>query len=62
MSRNVIKRTFIYVRLGAIQISLRIRAVRPESSLGAVWIAESATFLQADKNDSDQIVWTRRLI
>ena len=47
-----------------IQISLRIRAVWSESSLGAVWIAkdEDAKFLYADKEYPDQTARMRRLI
>ena len=36
MSRNVRKRTFEHVRPAKIQISLRIRAVWSESSLGTI--------------------------
>ena len=46
--RNVRKRTFGHVHPAKIQISLRIRAVWSESSLGAFWIAKEATFLDAD--------------
>ena len=42
MSRNVWKRPFGHVRPAKIQISLRIRAVWSESSLGAFWIAKDA--------------------
>ena len=45
-----------------IQISLRIRAVWSESSLGAFWIAEDTKFLHADKEYSDQTARMRRLI
>ena len=41
-SHNVRKRTFRYVRPAKIQISLRIRVVRSESSLGIFWIAKDA--------------------
>ena len=37
-----------------IQISLRIRAVLSEVSLGAFQIAKDAKFLRADKEESDQ--------
>ena len=37
---NVRKRTIGHVRPAKIQISLRIRAVRSEYSLGAFWIAD----------------------
>ena len=42
---------FVYVRLAKIQISLRIRAVWSEFSLGAFWIAKDAKFLHADNED-----------
>ena len=42
------------MRPAKIQISLRIRAVWSESSLGAFWIAKDAKFLPADNEDSDQ--------
>ena len=36
-----------------IRISLRIRAVRPESLAGSFWIAKDSKFLHADNEDSD---------
>ena len=54
MGRKVRKRTFGHVRPAKIQISLRIRAVWSESSLGAFWIAEDAAYLRAGKEDSNQ--------
>ena len=42
MGCNVRKRTFGHVRPAMIQISLRIRAVWSESSLGIFWIAKGA--------------------
>ena len=45
-----------------IQISLRIRAVWSESSLGAFSIAKDTKFLHADNEDSDQTARMRRLI
>ena len=51
MSLNVRKRTFRHVLSAKIQISLRIRAVWSESSLGAFWIAKIAKFLHADNED-----------
>ena len=45
-----------------IQISLCIRAVWSESSLGALWIAKNTNFLHADNEDSDQTARMRRLI
>ena len=62
MSRNVRKRTFGDVRPAKIQISLHIRAVWPESSLGAFWIAKDAKFLHGDIEGSDQIARMRKLI
>ena len=44
----------LHVRPAKIQISLRIRAVWSESSLGAFWIVKEAKFLHADDEDSDQ--------
>ena len=55
-------RTFGNVRPAKIQISLRIRAVWSESSLGAFWIAMDAKLLHADNENSDQTEWMRRLI
>ena len=54
MSGIVRKRTSGFVRPAKIQISLRIRAVWSESSLGAFWIAKDAEFLQTDNEDSDR--------
>ena len=45
-----------------IQISMRIRAVRSESSQSAICIAKYVTFIHANKEDSDETAWTRRLI
>ena len=50
------------MRRAQIQISLRIRTVLSESSLGAFWIAKDAKFLDADNEDSDQTARMRRLI
>ena len=61
-SWNVRDRTFSHVRPAKIQISLRIRAVWSESSLGAFWVAKGAKFLHADNNVSDQTAPVRRLI
>ena len=54
LNRKVVKSTFGHVRPAKNQISLRIRAVWSESSLGAFWIAKDATFLHAGSEDSDQ--------
>ena len=62
MSHEVRKCTFGHVRPAKIQISLRIRAVWPESSLGAVGTTKDAKFLYADNEDSDQTARMRRLI
>ena len=51
MNRNVRKRTFGHVRPVKIQISLRIRAVWSESSLGAFWIAKDEKSSHADNGD-----------
>ena len=51
ISLKVRKRTFGHVRPAKIQISLRIRAVWSESSLGAFWITKDVTFLHADCED-----------
>ena len=50
------KDTFGYALSAKIQISLRIRAVWSEPSLGAIRIAKDARFLHADNEDSDQAV------
>ena len=51
MRYNVRKRTLQHVCLAKIQISLSIRAVWWESSLGAFWIAKDAKFLHADNEN-----------
>ena len=55
-------RTSGHVRPAKIQISLCIRAVWSEASLGTFWIAKGAKFLHAGTEDSGQPAWTRRLI
>ena len=62
MRRDVSKWTFGHVHPAKIQISLRIRAVWSESSLGAFWIAKDAEFLHADNVDSHQIARMHSLI
>ena len=62
LNRNVRKRPFGHVRLVKIQISLRIRAVWSESSLGAYWTAKGAKFLHANNEDFNQTARMRRLI
>ena len=56
------KRKLRHVHPAKIQISLRIRAVWSESSLGTFWIAKVAKFLHADNEDADQTVRMCRLI
>ena len=51
-SHNVRKLTFGHRRPAKFQISLRIRAVWSESSLGAFWIANDAWFLHRRGNRS----------
>ena len=62
MSRNIRKRTFWHVRPAKIQISLRMRAVWSESSLGEFWKAKDAKFLHVDNEDSYQTARMRRLM
>ena len=62
LSRNVLKRTFGYVRPAKIHISLRIWTVWSESSMGAFWIAKDATFFHADNKDCNQTARMSRLI
>ena len=62
MNRSIRKRTFGRMCPAKIQISLRIRAVWSESSLGAFGIANDANFLNRDNKDSDQTVKMRRPI
>ena len=50
------------VRPTNVQISLRIRVVSSESSLGEFWIDNDARFLHEDNVDSDQTARMRRLI
>ena len=61
LNRNGRKRTFGHVRRVKIQISLRIRAVWSESSLGAFWKAKYANFHHADNEDSDLTMQTHKL-
>ena len=56
------KRILGHIRQAKIQISLHIRAVRSEASLGTFWLAKLAKFLHVDNEDSDQIVRMRSLI
>ena len=50
------------MRPAKIQISLRIRAVWSESSLGTFWIARDAKFLHSDNEDSEQTARIHRMI
>ena len=61
-SRNVRKRPFVHVRPAKTQISLCIRAVWSESSLGAFCIAKDAKFLHAYNEYFDLTARVRRLI
>ena len=56
--------TFRFVHQAKIKISLRIRAVWSDFSLGIFWINKNAMFIQANEDNeySDQTAWTRRLI
>ena len=56
-SENVL---FGHVRPAKIQISLCVRTVWSESSLGAFWIAKDAKFL-ADNEDSNRTEQVRKL-
>ena len=47
-SRCPTKGTGWYVRPSKTQISLHIRTVLTESSMGALWVAKGPTFLQAE--------------
>ena len=47
------------MRSAKIQIGLRIRAVRSESSLAAFWIAKDAKFLLTDNEDADRTAHAR---
>ena len=62
MSHTLSKRTFEHVHPTKIQISLWIRALWSESSLGVIWTDKDANFLHADIKDSDLTVRTRRPI
>ena len=62
MTRNVKKCTSGHVRPANIKISMRMRAVWSESSLGALWIAKNAMCFHADNEDSNQTARMRCLI
>ena len=59
MSRYPEKCTSWHLRSSKTQISLRIRAVWSESSIGALWVAKGPMLLHADFY---QTVWMRRLV
>ena len=52
----------LYLHPVQIQISLRFRAVRSESSLDVFWIPKDAKCLHVDNKKSDQTARMRRLI
>ena len=62
MSHLMTKPTKWHVRPANTQISLGLRPVRSESSLGAQWVAKDPRFLYADNEDSDQTGRMPRLI
>ena len=62
MRNNVRKCTFWHVRPAKIQISLRIRAVWSEFSLGAFLIDKDAKLFHVDNENSEQTAPMRRLI
>ena len=62
MSCNMTKPTKWQVRPAKTQISLGIRPVWSDSSLGAHWVAKDPSFLHADGKDSDQTGQMPRLI
>ena len=53
---NFRKCIFDFVRQTKIQISLRIRGVRSDSSLGAFWVAKHVNFLHADSLDNKSLL------
>ena len=55
-------RIFGHSHPAKIQIRLRIRAIRSESSLGTFWIAKVAKIFHADIEDSDQTTRMRKLL
>ena len=54
MSGNVPLDTRVQQKFRSACVFLRMRAIRSEYSLGAIWIAKDETFLYADNEDSDQ--------
>ena len=62
LSHTIRWRIFRNVHPVKIQISLRIRAVWSESSLGVFWITKDAESHHADNEYYDQTAWKRRLI
>ena len=62
MDYNASKRTYGHMRPVKIQISLRIRAVWSESSLGAFGIAKIAKIFHANNENTDETAWMRSQI
>ena len=62
MNRNVKQRTYGHVRPAKIKISLGIRVISSESSLGAFRIAKFARLFHADNENSNQTARMRSLI
>ena len=52
----------IFRYMHSANIHYNLRVVWSDSSLGAFWIAKDAKFLHTKNEDSDQTVWTCRLI
>ena len=61
-NRNMRRCTFVNVHPTKIQISLRIRAVWSEFSLGEIWVANDAKFPHGYNEYSDQTAGIRRMI
>ena len=57
MNRIVTKPTKWHVRPAKTQISLGIHPVWSESSLCTQWVAKDSSFLEADSEDSDRLIW-----
>ena len=60
MSLNARIPTLGHVRPAKVPVSLCIRAVCKESSLGAFWIAKDAKFLHADAQADLSLRWAHR--
>ena len=57
MSHTVTKPTKWHVRPAKTQITLGIHPVWSESSLCTQWVAKDSSFLEADSEDSDRLIW-----